>query len=130
MHWPWQEPSKEVVYRVVEVEKLRPLENTDETAREVATLRGHSGFQWLVRKLKLQAANLRHELETAHHEDMKDVIGLQSGIFWCNWLQSQVDFAVERVRSREATPSEIEFFNQISSTIERIGHNPSADSSS
>src|SRR5579859_2168577 len=62
MSWftPKAEPKS---ITIVELEKLTPIEETPDSVAAVASLRSHHGFQWLVKKLKLQAARLKAELE-------------------------------------------------------------------
>lgn len=123
MSW-FKTPEPVIIYRVIEVEKAHPLECGPS---EVASLAGHPGFQYLCRKLAIQRANLRTELETSRNEDERDIY-LKSGIFWCGWLKSQVDFAnAQQERTRYATSEETILFNQISSTIDLVGHNPETD---
>jgi len=100
---------------------MQPLDETPEMVASIASLRSHAGFNWLVRKLKLQAARLRHELDSRKQEKLEDYYFLQSGINWCNWLQQQVDFANEKVSARRATPQETAQFKDIESVLELIG---------
>jgi len=61
-----------------------------ETAQSVAALRHHPGFVYLREKLAQQSADLDaklHERQT----DLREVDFLQSGIFWCGWLNRQLE---------------------------------------
>lgn len=121
MSWFKQAEEKPKPITVVELEKLPPLQETQETVSAVASLRSHAGFQWLTRKLKIQSARLEAELKNTKHPKIEDYYFLQSGIQWCNWLSQQVDFAHERYQSmRPATPQERMHIQDIESVIELI----------
>jgi hypothetical protein len=112
----------EQLYTVVEIEKTRPVDLSPEAAASVESLQGHAGFLWLLSRLKYQAARLRTELETVHHEDIREVDFLQSGLFWCNWLQQQLDIGHNRyISTRPANSVEHNFMAQIEPII---GHKP------
>jgi len=107
---------------IIEVEKASSPPETPETIASVESLRGHGGFQWLLKKLRYQRARLQAELNGTRHEDLRAVDFLQSGMFWCNWLQQQLDFAHERYSAtREALPTEDKFFEQIAAQLEYVG---------
>ena len=117
----WNEPKPSKSY-IIEVEKVTAPPETAEAVASVESLRGHSGFQYLLKRLRYQSARLRAELANARHEDLRAVDFLQSGIHWCDWLQSQLDFAHERYLSlRTTTPSEEKFFEQIAAQIDFVG---------
>jgi hypothetical protein len=110
------------MHTIVEVEKSVPLVEDKETLNSVASLAGHPGFQFLVRKLALQASKLNSELISTKHTSLESVYFLQSGIHWCHWLQSQLNFAKNRIESsRPATSDEERFFQQIRATIDLVG---------
>lgn len=126
MNW-FSEPKVKKEYTVVEIEKVPLVEETPDSVSAVASLRHHAGFNWLLRKLKYQAARLDQELRSRRHEDIRDVDFLQSGIQWCNWLQQQLDIAHEKfLNMRPATNQEQMFFNDIESAVELIGTEPQA----
>lgn len=116
---------------VIEVPKPEPLEESPESVASVASLEGHPGFRWLLRKLSLQQARLRAELENSRHAKLEDVQFLQSGIQWTGWLASQLDFAKARyLATRAASPSEAKFFEEISSYITLVGATSPASATS
>lgn len=120
----WRAPKIEHHYTIVEVEKARPIDLTAEAAASVESLQGHAGFNWLLARLKYQAARLRTELERKDPErTLEDIHDLQNGIYWCNWLQQQCDIAHERFASmRPAKPAESNFFSAMEPII--AGHKP------
>lgn len=125
--------SKTVIekqYTVVEIEKQHPQSDNVETIAAVQSLENHAGFRWLLTKLKLQGARLSSELLTKRHSDIREVEFLQSGLQWCNWLQSQLDLSRERYRSmRSATTTEQAHFHDIESAIELIAAQPQVEQS-
>lgn len=126
MKWWTRDEPKPKQY-VVEVPKASVPADNEETISQVASLQGHPGFRWLLQKLDLQAARLRSELANKQHSSLRDVEFLQSGIQWCDWLRGQLDFAKQRYQNmREATLTEQRLFEEITSSIELVGHNPTS----
>ena len=120
MSW-FSEPKPEKIPYVIEVEKATVPEESAETISAVRSLQAHAGFQWLLKKLKYQAARLRAELANNRHERIEDVYFLQSGIQWCDWLQRQLDISHDKFANmRPATSSERLFLSDIDSVIERV----------
>jgi len=108
---------------IVELEKLTPIEETPDSVAAVASLRSHHGFQWLVKKLKLQAARLKAELENTKQTSIEDYYFLQTGLHWCRWLQQQVDIANDKYLSmRPANPQERMHIEDIERVIELVGN--------
>jgi len=123
-----------VAWRVVEVERPRPLHQLDpEAQKSVVALAAHPGFLYLMAKLRLQRHAMEEQLRSARHSSMRDVEFLQSGIHWCDWLHSQLQRAtMEYDRpSQPATPPETEAFEEIRRMTEMVGANdgPGATSS-
>lgn len=119
--WPWK---REVVqkYTIVEIDKPQMPVELEVSAADIASLRNHSGFNHLLRRLDYQRARLKSDLATSRHTDLRAVDFLQSGIYWCEWLRQQVDFAHDRYLSmRDASELESKFFESINSQIQRIG---------
>lgn len=125
MNWfTGRKPSPSLIekFTVVELEKPTPLEESSDSISAVDSLRLHPGFNWLCRKLSIQASKLKSEIQGTRQDRLEDYYFLQSGIFWCNWLQSQVDFAHSRYLSmRAATPEEDSFLQSLSQSIEVVG---------
>ena len=121
----WLKPFEVVtLYKVVELDEPRGSEADDESMKEsIATLNSHPGFVHLVKKLGKQRAYLRSKLDFEKHADLREVDFLQAGIFWCNWLQSEIKRAATRLPERhlDAFEEEAKAFHEIDATIERIG---------
>ena len=93
MEWlpEWLKPAPEIKLMLVEVPKpLERLEDTPETSTAVKTLQHHPGFQFLLRKLRLQGQLLETKLRRDRHDNMHDVEFIQSGIHWISWLELQL----------------------------------------
>ncbi len=112
-------------FRIVEVENPRvSIAATRDVIESVHTLAAHPGFIYLLNKLKVQRAALETKLTISRHVSLSEVEFIQSGIFWTNWLPSQLELAVLRLRpgaSRPATEEEGEAFQQILNTIKPVG---------
>lgn len=89
--------KKSAVPQVVEIEMPRraPI-FSNEIKESLASLAGHPGFMYIVDRLRFEQAVLATKLKNERHENLRDVEFLQSGIFWTNWLKSQLDKAVFR----------------------------------
>jgi hypothetical protein len=114
----------EIKYQIVEVDKPRPNIGWDKESREtVMTLAAHPGFICLLQKLSTQAALLKAKLVNDRHKEIKDVEFIQSGIFWCNWLQSQLTAATQRVKAepQAAMDEEAKAFKELNATLIRVG---------
>jgi hypothetical protein len=113
-----------IKYQIVEVDKPRPNLGWDKESREtVMTLAAHPGFLVLLQKLSTQAALLRAKLVNDRHKEIKDVEFIQSGIFWCNWLQSQLTAATQRVKAepQAAMDEEARAFKELQATLNKVG---------
>lgn len=118
----WFKPKVVEKYTIVELEKPTPLEESPDSLSAVASLRSHAGFLWLTRKLAVQAAKLKSELENTKQDKLEDYYFLQSGVHWCKWLQGQVDFAHARyLAMRPASSTEERHLQDISPSVEVIG---------
>jgi hypothetical protein len=116
--------AKKAEFLVLEIEKtaLPPLDSA--SAASVVSLQSHPGFQYLLAKLRVQRAALKHALETQRQKELKDFEFLQSGANWCNWLQVQLDEAVkltQQPKPRNATAYEREAFEQLRSQLDVVG---------
>lgn len=111
--------------KIVEIEKQLGVPELDtSSAASVASLRDHPGMQYLLAKMRLQAQLLKGTLATTRHKDLKDVEFLQSGVAWLNWLQQQLDKALQIVnqpKPRAARPYELNAFEELSSQIDWVG---------
>ena len=118
----FSEPKIE--YRVVEVEKPKPLAENLEADETIVTLAHHPGFIRLMAKLKLQRSQLETTLKRTRQADLRDVDFLQTGIFWTEWLESQVNkevFSKKRPTPQPASELEAAAFAEASRLIEMIG---------
>lgn len=120
----WFSKSVPVEYKIVEVSSPRAnLKRDKETGESIATLSSHPGFVALLNRLLLQNQFLKSKLDNERHSDMREVDFLQSGIYWSNWLQQEVNREVMRMTrpSYTATDEEDEALGAIDSHIERVG---------
>ncbi len=93
----WMGFGAQPSFRIVEVEKPRPLRADEESEASVATLSAHPGFLFLTAKMRLQRSLLETTLKKSRHASMEDVQMLQSGIFWLSWIEEQVNRGVHKV---------------------------------
>lgn len=118
-------PSIAVKYQVIEIEKPRPNVRVDKESRQMVTsLAAHPGFQILLDRLKEQRSLLESKLKSERHTKLEDVEFLQSGIFWTNWLESQLNREVymqERPQPKPATPEEQSLLERLQADIELVG---------
>ena len=111
-------------WRIVEVEKPRPLAELDDEGRKsVRALGAHPGFIYLLAKLRLQRHALEERLRNSRHAKIQDVEFIQSGIHWCDWLASQLHRAVMESDkpAQPAMPPETEAFEEMRRLIEAVG---------
>lgn len=111
-------------YKVVELDEPRGSDEEDEVMKEsIATLNSHPGFLHLVKKLGRQRAYLRSKLAFEKHSDLREVDFLQAGIFWCNWLNTEIKRATIKLppRKLDAMEEELRAFREIDAQIERVG---------
>lgn len=111
-------------FKILEIEKAQVPPLDAASAASVVSLQSHPGFQYLLAKLRVQRAALKHALETQRQKELKDFEFLQSGANWCNWLQVQLDEAVkltQQPKPRNATAYEREAFEQLRSQLDVVG---------
>lgn len=111
-------------YTIVEVPQPKPQPPDPEAAKSMLTLAEHPGFLYLVNKLKLQRHLLESKLKNDRHAKLGDVEFLQSGIFWTNWLEQQVNEQVYQARAPKAVPAtnyEEELFRKVQDQLEVVG---------
>lgn len=123
---PPQQIEKVIVEKIklVEVPVLRTQSGWDREQREtVSTLSAHPGFVLLTDRLALQGSALKTKLNADRHPGIRDVEFLQSGIFWCAWLQNQVAAATTRtaVRRQDAAEEDVAAIREIESAYNRVG---------
>ncbi len=111
--------------QVVVVEKphdLKPLDKA--TAQSVDALAHNPGFLYLLARLKAQRSLLQSTLYRQRQKDMTEVEFLKSGIAWCSWLETQLEFATKLASTPEPEPAreeEMDAFNAIKAQLETIG---------
>jgi len=87
--------GSKVNYVIVEVEPTLPLQGTTEDhILAVRQLEHSPGFQYLIRKFRLQKAVLQAHLLRDQHRSMLQVVRLQEGIRWMGWLEDQLSRAL------------------------------------
>jgi hypothetical protein len=121
-------PVRAQEYMVLELEKEVPVYDMDkETQDSIRALAGNTGFEALMRKLRVQRAMLESRLHTEHFKRLEDVFSLQAGIFWLKWLRRQVDMETNRVEPEPVRrPFEVEEsdLKKIAEAITLIGFDP------
>lgn len=121
-------------FHVVEVEAPRkPEELNGESRRAMATLLAHPGFLYLCAKLKQHRSFLQSELLTKRQANMTDVEFLQSGVYWCRWLEDTIRREVQQLSKptpSPATPDEIAAFREAQRAYEMVGDELTATSGS
>ena len=94
-----------VEYRTVEVEKPAPITgNTEDHVLAVKQLEHNPGFQYLMRKFRLQKAALQAHLLRDPHKGMMQVIRLQEGIRWAGWFEDQLARALAWKKPQAENP--------------------------
>ena len=132
MKLPWNR-KPEVRYKIVEIERPRPLSQLDpEAERSVVTLQSHPGFIYLLAKLRLQRHALEAKLKADRHSTLADVEWIQSGIFWCSWLEGQLERSVMNAKPSEQPtfPIEEAAFQEIARLTELVGTSTSSEAQS
>ena len=116
-------------YRIVEVEKFtqRFPEETRDQQESVQTLAAHPGFVFLLAKLHHQRAALESQLKHSHHNDIRAVEFIQSGIFWSSWLENQLSKATTGIGPgpQPASPEEDRLYREAQALTELVGRSPS-----
>jgi hypothetical protein len=117
--------SPRVVYKIVEVKAPRPILKWDQSTQDaVSTLTSHPGFVALIERLSLTKAQLKSKNDTQWKKDLREADFLQAGIFWCSWLQNEVDKATFKGSQRkyvDPMQEELDAFKELDARIERVG---------
>lgn len=101
----WLGFNAQPLFRIIEVEKPRPLRADEEKEASVGTLSAHPGFLFLTAKMRLQRSLLETTLKKSRHASMEDVQMLQSGIFWLSWMEEQVNRDVHKASAPKPQPA-------------------------
>lgn len=114
-----------VIYKVVEVKAPRTPYRWDQNTQDaVSTLSAHPGFIAILDRLAVTKAQLESKNNTQWKKDLREGDFLQSGIFWCNWLQDQISKATVKGSQRryvDPMAEELEAFKALDAQIERVG---------
>jgi len=107
----------------VEVDKgtqLPPLSN--DLKESLRTLSHNPAFQYLITRLKLERAGLKHQLENGFTLNETQLKFLQAGIHYSGWLEDTISRLTHTPRPavHEATADEQELFNQHLAALEVI----------
>jgi|SRR5271157_6507087 len=111
------------VYKIVEVKAPKTQLRWDNSTREsISTLQSHPGFIALTDKLALCRAQLETKNNRVYKKDLREADFLQTGIFWCSWLQEQVEQSTHlgSQKTFDAMDEELKAFQEINSQIERV----------
>ena len=111
----------ETKFEVVPVEGPRLPEMTPELREAIWSLSHHPGFQYLATKLRTQKALLLKTLQEGRHTDIRDVDFIQGGIFWTGWLDNQLNSHQPKTPPTNASPDEIQAFEEIRDAVELVG---------
>jgi len=117
--------APQVIYKLVEVPKQRPSIRWDQNVQDsVSTLSSHPGFVSLMERLNLTKTQLVAKNNTQWKKDLREADFLQSGIFWCNWLEEQVSKSTIKGSQRkyvDPMQEELDAFKELDAHIERVG---------
>jgi hypothetical protein len=115
------------------IEKIRILEVPVETRLKggadqdermaIMTLATNPGFLALVRRFRFAGEALKNKLNFERQASMDDVAFLQAGIYWCRWLDNEINREVLKTKRVvvDAEAEEVEAFRKIDAQLERIG---------
>lgn len=105
--------------------ELDPLEFRAESVDQatLAALWTHPGFQFLVKKLRIQRRMLEQQLVNGTHTDIRSVDRLQAAIAGAKWMENQVaaTFNKEQRKERDMTTEEEQLFNQSLANFIEVG---------
>ena len=110
-------------YKIIEVEKRKLPAFDENISASVALLGDQPGFIYLMSKLKATGHVLEERLRAATHTSLSEVQSLQHGIFWCRWLETELESATKRRKPEPSSPVpfEQEAFEQAQAMIEVVG---------
>jgi hypothetical protein len=115
----------QIIYKIVEVKAPRPTYRWDDHTRDaVSTLTAHPGFVALVERLGITKAQLEAKNNTQWKKDLREADFIQAGIFWCGWLEEQINKATVKGSQRQyldPMAEELAAFKELDSRIERVG---------
>ncbi len=119
----WLGLGPKLSFKIIEVERPRPITDNEDAAASVGTLSAHPGFYYLTAKMRLQRSLLETTLKRSRHASMEDVQMLQSGIYWLSWIEEQVNREVHKapkVAPQPAFEVEENAFREAQKQIELI----------
>jgi hypothetical protein len=112
-----------IKFQIVEQARRDILPELTPDLREAVTaLALHPGFDYLMRKFRLQRSLLEAKLRSDRFATLTDVEFIQNGIFWIDWLDNQVKSLSKRPSSTStfATQEEEDAFKAVQAAIEVI----------
>lgn len=110
-------------YKVVEVRPNDKLPELGQELREsILTLPYHPGFDYIIKKFRMQRALLEHKLKNERFSSISDVEFLQSGIYWLDWLDNQIRFLtkIPAPPPRDINEAEKEVFDALAANIHEV----------
>lgn len=113
--------NKKPEWNVIEVPETHVVQVEDDEA--IRNLAIHPGFLALTRRFDVQKSALQSKLNKVHHKELRDVDNLQLGMFWLDYLKSEVDKLVFRKEPEKAIPAAFDIqaeFNRVLSQIETV----------
>ncbi len=107
---------------IVEIESPRP-QNLADFDDSVKTLALHPGFQALHNDLRRHSAQLQSRLQNRLDAPIDEIRFLQSGVYWCNWLNRKVNEAVYKTKPVYLDPNndELKAIEVITSNLQMVG---------
>ena len=112
-----------VEYRVLEVEGAVKLpELTPELKDSLRVLQSHSGFQYMLTRLKLEQANLKKYLHEGFQLSEQEMHHLQAGIHYTGWLEREIARLTSVPRKVESAISseDHKLFEEVRSSLDII----------
>lgn len=112
-----------VEYRVLEVEGAVKLpELTLELKDSLRVLQSHSGFQYMLTRLKLEQANLKKYLHEGFQLSEQEMHHLQAGIHYTGWLEREIARLTSVPRKVESAISseDHKLFEEVRSSLDII----------
>ena len=117
-------PASTASLQIIEVERPKVvLPPAKEFRESLVALQTHPGMQYLLDRLRFQRYVLETKLRTERAVNLRDIEFLQSGLFWCNWLEQQLNLLTQNPQPAPvaATQTELDIFNEVYSQLEKVG---------
>jgi hypothetical protein len=112
-------------YKLIECTKprLAPVVESEELRDALRALGSFPAFTFILDRLRTQRGLLEGRLRDTKFSRIEDVTFVQSGIFWTNWLEAELERLTKTPPKPElpATEQELIAFQEIDAVLERIG---------